>query len=95
VLQGRKDVDLFYPEGRYYYIHVIQVYPEFRNMGIGDMLLKAQIDVARSLHIPQVCGIAISNQLGHWVKSGFGVEGQEWETYKDFGLFKWVSMNLR
>jgi GNAT superfamily N-acetyltransferase len=70
------------------------VYPEFRHKGIGDMLLKAQIDVARSLHIPQVCGIAISNQLDHWLKSGFSVEGQEWETYKDFGLFKWVSMDL-
>ncbi len=87
-------VGLFEPEGRYYYIHIIQVYPEFRHKGIGDMLLKAQIDVARSLHIPQVCGIAISNQLDHWLKSGFSVEGQEWETYKDFGLFKWVSMDL-
>lgn len=88
-------IDLFEPEGRYYYIHIIQVYPEFRNRGIGDMLLRTQISVARSLHIPQVCGIAVSNQLDHWVRSGFSAEGEEWERYKDFGLFRWVSMNLR
>jgi GNAT superfamily N-acetyltransferase len=86
-------VDLFCPEGRYYYVHIIQVYPEFRNRGVGDMLLKTQINVARGLYIPQVCGIAISNQLDHWIKSGFSAEGQAWETYKNFGLFKWVSMD--
>ena len=86
-------VDLFEPEGRYYYIHIIQVYPEFRNMGVGDMLLKTQISVAGGLYIPQVCGIAISNQLDHWVKSGFSAEGEAWEAYKNFGLFRWVSMD--
>ncbi len=87
-------IDLFEPEGKYYYVHVIHVYPEFRNRGIGNMLLKTQINVAKSLHIPQICGIAISNKLNHWVKSGFSAETGEWEAYKDFGLFKWISMSL-
>lgn len=86
-------VDLYDPEGSYYYIHIIQVYPAYRNSGIGNRLLKAQVKAAQSLKLDRICGIAISTQLNHWLRSGFVAEG-DWEAYKKFGLFKWIVLRI-
>lgn len=60
-------IDLFEPQGQFYYIHIIQVLPSFRRRGIGNALLKKQIEVARRKEILEVCGIGIAEQIPYWV----------------------------
>ncbi len=85
---------LFCYRGEYYYLHLIQVLPEYRRQGIGDMLLKAQIDAARRAGCKQIVGIAHENSVAHWLKNGFDELEAGWGTYGGYGRFLWVGMNL-
>lgn len=91
--QIEDQVDLHHPDGRFYYIHIIQVLPDFRKRGIGSLLLEKQVEVARNMKLAEVCGIVIADQMAHWNHHGFVEEGQ-WTKYKEFGYFKWAKKQI-
>ena len=85
--------DFFSIHGRLYYIHVIQVLPEFRNKGTGTRLLDRQITVAREKKCDFVTGFSIDKEISGWEKKGFKSTG-EFGKYKNFGIVKWIEMKL-
>ena len=84
---------MFDLSGKYYYIHIIQVLPEFQNQGIGDLLFKIQLDIALENNAQYICGMASKEKISHWMKYGFEQYG-ELESYKEFGMFKWIKMKM-
>lgn len=91
--QRRGPVALFDLNGKYYYIHIIQVLPEYQRQGIGDALFKNQLEVARIQKAEFVCGMAFSEKTGHWLNYGFQAWGKV-ESYQSYGLFQWIIMEL-
>ena len=86
--------DLFNPEGMYFYIHIIQLLPEYRNSGFGIRLLKYQLDTAVKNNCHTVIGMGIDRELELWRKCGF-IDFGEFGNYKNFGRFKWLKMILK
>jgi GNAT superfamily N-acetyltransferase len=85
--------DLINPGGGFYYIHIIQILPEFRDRGFGIKVLKYQLETARTENFHTVTGMGIDRELGLWEKCGF-VSFGEFGNYKNFGRFKWLKMSL-
>jgi len=85
--------DFFSDNGKFYYIHVIQVLPEFRNIGIGTKILNRQIIAAREKGCDYVTGFSVDKELYRWEKKGFISIG-EFGEYKNFGRVKWIEMRL-
>jgi len=85
--------DFFSINGRYYYIHVIQVLPEYRNQGIGTALLNRQITVAKERKCDFAGGFSLDKEIKTWEKSRFKTVG-EFGEYKNFGKVKWIEMEL-
>lgn len=91
--QHRGPIALFDLDGKYYYIHIIQVLPEYQKQGIGDTLFKDQLKVARISKAEYICGMAFSDKLAHWLNYGFRTWGKV-EPYQSYGLFQWIIMKL-
>jgi GNAT superfamily N-acetyltransferase len=91
---NRGPIDLFNLDGKYYYIHIIQVLPEFQNQGIGNLLLKVQLNVALQQKAEYICGMSSEKKISHWIKYGAKEYG-ELQPYKNFGMFKWIIKKLR
>jgi GNAT superfamily N-acetyltransferase len=79
--------DFFSIKGKLYYIHVIQVLPEFRNKGIGSKILERQITVAKENRCNYVTGFSIDREINRWERKGFKSIGDFGE-YKNFGKVK-------
>lgn len=86
-------IDLYEPNGDYFYIHGIEVLPEYRKMGIGRELLEYNLNLAKKMNCRQVCGIGIYENIDFWIKQGFETEGQ-WQQYKEVGKFIWIYKQL-
>jgi GNAT superfamily N-acetyltransferase len=85
--------DLFDLSGKYYYVHLILVLPEFRNRGIGDLLFKAQLNVALKYGAEYLCAVSLEEKILHWIKYGF-MEYGESQYRENFGILKWLKMNI-
>ena len=68
-------IDLYTPKGEYFYIHGIEVLPEYRKLGIGRALLDYNINPAKKLNCTQACGIEIYENIDFWHDHGFESEG--------------------
>jgi GNAT superfamily N-acetyltransferase len=79
--------------GKFYYIHVIQVIEEYRNKGFGVKLLRKQINNAINNNNIEVIGMSIDKELSLWKKCGFKEFG-DYFSYKNYGRMKWVKMIL-
>ena len=86
--------DLFDLNGKYYYIHLIQVSPEFQNRGIGDLLFKAQLNAGLEQGAEYVCAISLEKRILHWMKYGLEQYGES-EYRENFGNLKWLKMKIR
>lgn len=86
-MNGVEDViDLYAPDGKYFYIHGIEVLSKYRKLGIGRALLDYNIDLANKLNCAQIYGIGIHENIDFWFNHGFKSEGT-WQSYKNFGRF--------
>jgi GNAT superfamily N-acetyltransferase len=85
--------DFFSKNGKLYYIHVIQVLPEFRNKGIGTKIMNRQIASAKEKKYDFIGGFSLDKQIERWEKHGFIRKGKFGE-YKNFGIVKWIEMKL-
>ncbi|MFO7659270.1 MAG: GNAT family N-acetyltransferase [Bacteroidales bacterium] len=85
--------DFFSKNGKLYYIHVIQVLPEFRNKGIGTKIMIRQIAIAKEKKYNFIVGFSIDKEIDRWEKHGFIKEGKFGE-YKSFGVVKWIEMKM-
>ncbi len=86
-------IDLYEPNGEYFYIHGIEVLPKYRKLGIGRAILHYNINLAKKLNCQQVCGIGIYENIDFWLKQGFESEGT-WQQYKNVGQFIWIHKQL-
>lgn len=77
--------------GKLYYIHVIQVLPEYRNKGIGRRIMERQIRIAKEINCKYAVGYAIENEVARWEKLGFKSYG-DFNMYKNFGKVKWIEL---
>lgn len=91
--QVEDPVDLYDQNGAYFYIHGIEILPDYRKNGFGSRIVNEYVKTARSFHCKEICGIAISGNINFWLKQGFTIEGG-FHQYKNFGEFAWVSKNL-
>ncbi|MBN2613670.1 MAG: GNAT family N-acetyltransferase [Bacteroidales bacterium] len=80
-------------KGKFYYIHVIQVLPEFRDKGIGSKILERQINVAKENKCNYITGFSIDKEINRWERKGFKSIGDYGE-FKNFGKVKWIEMIL-
>ncbi len=85
--------DLFNLNGKYYYIHLIQVLSEFQNRGIGDLLFKAQLNTGLKHGAEYVCAMSVEKKIHHWIKYGFEEYGKS-EYLEKFGILKWLKMKI-
>jgi GNAT superfamily N-acetyltransferase len=88
-VNNRNIYDLINLSGKYFYIHIIQLLPGFRNRGFGIRLLKHQLKTAEENKFSTVIGMGIDRELDLWKKCGFTPFG-EFGKYKNFGRFKWL-----
>ena len=86
-------INLYEPNGNYFYIHGIEVLPKYRRNGIGCALLEYNLNLAKKLNCQQICGIGIYENIDFWIKQGFETEG-EWQQYKNVGQFIWIYKQL-
>lgn len=80
-------------KGEIYYIHVIQVLPEYRNKGLGSKILEQQIRVAQEIKCKYVVGYSVDNEISRWERKGFKSYGSL-SQYKSFGKVKWIEMPI-
>jgi GNAT superfamily N-acetyltransferase len=93
IFNKKHPYDFISLKGKLYYIHVIQVLPEFRNEGIGTKVLEKQIEVAKDIKCKNVVGYSIENEINRWERKGFKSYGKISE-YKNFGKVKWIELPL-
>jgi len=86
--------DLFNLNGKYYYIRLIHVLPEFQNRGIGDLLFKAQLNAGLKHGAEYLCAISLEKKIPHWIKYGFEEYGES-QYRENFGILKWLKMKIR
>lgn len=93
VFSSKHPYDFISLKGKLYYIHVIQVLPEFRNKGIGSKILERQINVARKNKCNYVTCLSVDKEINRWERKGFKSIG-DFGKYKNFGKVKWIEMML-
>ena len=91
VFNTKHPYDFISNKGEMYYIHVIQVIPEYRNKGIGSKILDRQIRVAKEKRCKYVVGYSVNREISRWERKGFESYGSL-SDYKNFGKVKWIKM---
>ncbi len=85
--------DMMSLNGKYFYVHVIQIISGYRNKGYGIKLLKHQINTAKKGNYKEVLAMGIDRELDLWRRCGFHEFGK-YGLYKNYGRFKWLKMDL-
>jgi hypothetical protein len=93
VFNTKNPYDFISIDGKLYYIHVIQVLPEYRNKGIGSKILERQLRVAKEIKCKYAVGYSIESEIARWERKGFKSYG-ELSEYRNFGKVKWIKMAI-